>query len=272
MTSGLPIGPIPTISHTTALTFFVASAVGVVLVLSYAVYDYFARRSLLLFWCMLGSVFCNPVEPFWDALGALRFHEGNFWAFTMFPDLTPPVHYPWWAAFVYTYFSGVSLYVFFRMFENRVRLSTFWWFMLGQAVFNTLLEGVVITKAYDYYGEQPLRWGTDFPLYWVFTNYGEVLGAAVLLTLVRRYGSRASLAALVIAPSAFGAWELWTGWPVFATLNSDLGMGWRTLAAVVTAVISLSTLRVLADLMLGTKPVDTAEPALSDVGSATTQR
>lgn len=267
--SGIPVGPIPAISHNTALTFLIVSAVGAALVLAYAVYDYFARRSTLLLWCMLGSVFCNPVEPFWDALAGLRFHEGNIWAFTMFPDLVVPVDYPWWAAFVYTYFTGVSLYVFFRMFEKRVSPSTFWWFMLGQAVFNILLEGVVITAAYDYYGDQPLRWGTDFPLYWVFMNYGEVLGAAVLLTLVRRYGRRAVSAALVIAPSSFAAWELWTGWPVFATLNSDLGMGWRTAAAAVTAVIAIASLRVLADFMLGTKAVNEAGSSTADVAIST---
>jgi hypothetical protein len=72
--SGIPIGPVPTITYNTALTFLIVSAVGAVLVLSYTVYDYFARRSLLLFWCILGSILCNPVEPFWDALSGLRFH------------------------------------------------------------------------------------------------------------------------------------------------------------------------------------------------------
>jgi hypothetical protein len=192
----------------------------------------------------------------------------------MFPDLAVPVQYPWWSAFVYTYFTGVSLYVFYRMFEKRVRISTFWWFVLGFAVFNILLEGVVITSAYDYYGDQPLRWGTDFPLYWVFQNFGEVLGAAILLTLVRRYGRCAMAAALVIAPSSFAAWELWTGWPVFAALNSDLGMGVRTVAAMVTGAIALASLWVLADLMLGTRSVDEAEPApaLAKVGKQTPMR
>jgi hypothetical protein len=247
--SDLPIGAVGTISHTHAMVFLIASMACAGLVLAYAAYELVRRRSALLFYCLAGSLFCNVTEPFWDALGGLRFYDGNIVAYTMFPDLPVPVHYPWWAAFVYTYFTGVATYVFIRMFSANVRRSTFWWFMVGQAVFNTVLEGFVITGAYDYHGNQPWRFISDFPLWWVFANYGAVLAGAVIVAAVRRWGPRAALIALFVVPSSFAAWELWAGWPVYAALNSDLGSVGRNIAALMTAGICIATLWGIREFM-----------------------
>lgn len=264
--SGIPIGPVHTITHAHALTFLVVSMVCAALVLGYAVADLVRKRSALLFYCLAGSVFCNACEPIWDALGGLRFFDGNITAYTMFPDLPVPVHYPWWAAFVYTYFTGLATYVFIRMFQSNVRRRTFWLFMAGQAVMNIVLEGVIITSAYDYHGNQPWRILTDFPLWWVFANYGAVLAAAVIVTAVRRWGTRARLTAIFVIPSSFAAWELWAGWPVYAALNSDLGSVARNIAALMTAGICAVTLWAISDLMLARSAVALKEHPI-DVGA-----
>jgi hypothetical protein len=268
--SGDVIGPIPTISPQHAeVFFFVFGAIAVLVVLA-AIAESVRRRSPLMLICLIGSVLCNPVEPIWDALGKLRFHHGNYWAWTEFPDLAQPVQYPWWAAFVYTFFTGVTCYVFFRMFENRVKWSTYWLFVAGQAVMNIVLEGYVITSAYDYYGDQPWRIGSDFPLWWVFANFGELLGGALLALAVRRFGRRGYPLAIVLVPSSFAAWELWAGWPVFATLNMSVGPVWRDVAAVLTAAIAVGTIWVIGRLMLPAEQRVAALPEQRPIPSGAT--
>ena len=84
--SGDVIGPIPTISAQHAeVFFFVFGAIAVLVVLA-AIAESVRRRSPLMLICLVGSVLCNPVEPIWDALGKLRFHHGNYWAWTEFPE------------------------------------------------------------------------------------------------------------------------------------------------------------------------------------------
>lgn len=251
----LPIGDLGNISHAHALAFLYVSMAFAVAVLAFAVYDLVKRRSALLIYCLLGSVFCNVAEPFWDALGGLRFKEGNIWAYTMFPDLAVPVQYPIWAAFVYTYFTGVATYIFVRMFQADVKRSTYWWFIAGQAFWNIVLEGVVITSAYDYHGYHPWRFLTDFPLWWVFTNYGATLAGALIVVAMRNWGTRGQFAAIVIVPSAFAAWEMWTGWPMFAALNSGVGWLGTNVAAFLTAFISMGTLWAMYRLVNRTAPV-----------------
>lgn len=215
-------------------------------------------------YCILGSILCNPIEPIWEALGFLRFHPGNDLAFTMFHVQGTPVSYPWWAMFVYVLFSGVACYTFYRMYDSRPTRRTFWYCVAGQAVFNILLEGFIITSAYDYYGDHPWRWGSDFPLWWVFANFGEILSAAILIVAVRYWGKRAMALAIIVVPSSFAAWELWAGWPVYATLNMDVSMTVRNLSALLTAVIALATLWAIERIMLSRKvtelrPADEAE-------------
>lgn len=216
------------------------------LCLIWAIVKMIRGRSAVLLWCMLGSILCNPIEPSWDVLG----HLGSETAFTMFPDLDIPVHYPWWAALVYVEFSGLACYLFYLIFQKKISTRTFWWAMGGQAVMNIVLEGIVISPGYDYYGYHPWRFLTDFPLWWVFTNYGELLGGALLFLAVRRYGERGGLLAIVIVPSSFGAWELWTGWPVFTAINMDVHPVWPNLAALLTAVIAIGSIHVIRKVML----------------------
>lgn len=256
--AGIPIGDVGTITHGHALAFLYVSMAFAVAVLAFAVYDLVARRSALLIYCLLGSLFCNFAEPFWDALGGLRFKEGNIWAYTMFPDLPQPIHYPVWAAFVYTYFTGVATYIFARMFQSDITRKTFWWFVAGQAFWNIVLEGVVITSAYDYHGYHPWRFLTDFPLWWAFTNYGATLAGALIVVAMRQWGSRGQLSAILVVASSFAAWEMWAGWPMFAALNSDIGWLGCNAAAFLTAFISMGTLWAIYELMYRPKTVAAA--------------
>lgn len=50
------------------------------------------------------------------------------------------------------------------------------------------------------------------------------------------------MAAIFIVPAAFGAWELWSGWPIYAALNFDTGSVVKHFAALVSAAVTIATL------------------------------
>jgi hypothetical protein len=244
---------IPTISADRADTFVLVSGIVAGLFLLWALYSLTARRSPVLMLCLIGSVACNLNEPIWDVLGKLRFHSGNHVAWTEFGDLAQPVQYPYWAMLVYTGFAGVACYVFYLVFQTR-NWRLFGYCLLGQAVMNIVLEGFVITSAYDYYGSQPWRIGTDFPLWWVPVNYGELLGGALLALAVRRWGVRGSLLAVPIVPCAFSAWQLWAGWPTYATINLDVAGAWRDVAALSGVLIAAGSAWLIGRALLVPEP------------------
>jgi hypothetical protein len=217
---------------------------------AWALFELVWRRSPLLLLCLAGSVLSNPIEVFWDVLGHLRHAGGTPEAFTMFADLAVPVRYPVWAFLIYMGFSGVACFVFYRMLEKAPTRRVFIATMIGQAVMNIVLEGYVITFAYDYYGYQPWRFFGDFPAWWVPANYGELLGAAMLLQAVRWYGKSAQWLAIVIVPGSFAAWEMWAGWPMYWALNADLGWLATNVAAFATAGIGIGTIWAIGRFMV----------------------
>jgi hypothetical protein len=258
---------IPTISADRADAFFTVSAIVAGLFVLWALVELVWRRSPVLTLCLIGSVLCNLNEPIWDALGKLRFHEGNHIAWTQFPDLAQPVHYPYWAMFVYTGFGGVACYVFYKAFESR-SWQVFLGAVVGQAVMNIVLEGFIITSAYDYYGSQPWRIGTDFPLWWVPVNYGEMLGGFLLCLAIRHWGARGALTAIPLVPCAFSAWQLWAGWPTYATINMDIDGAWRDVAALSGVAIAAGSAYLMGKVLLdppARKSAPAAEPAREPV-------
>lgn len=201
----------------------------------------FRRRAVLLF-CCLGGVLCNAIEPFWDVLGHLHFNAGNTVVYQAFAQSAFPVNYPLWAVLLYVQFGGFQCWVFYLMLKNRASKRTFWTVAGWQVVANMIIEIPLINAhAYQYYGEQPLRF-LGFPLWWVFTNFGELLGAAVLMLLVKRFGPKAAASAIFVVPASFAAWEMWTGWPVYAALNLDTAPVLKLMAAVLTAAVAIATL------------------------------
>jgi hypothetical protein len=212
------------------------------LCLAIGLWEVATRRSAVLLACCVGGLGCNIIEPFWDQLGHLWFNAGNATAWTVFEHQAVAVHYPWWAVALYIQFGGFECWAFYLMFNHGATARTFWIFCGWQALCNLLIEIPLIqADVYQYYGEQPFRIA-EFPIWWVFTNFGEVLAAALLYWLVTRYGMRAVLAAIVLVPSAFGAWELWAGWPIYAALNFEASMPVKQGAALVAAAISVVTL------------------------------
>lgn len=202
------------------------------------------KRSALLLLCTIGAVFTPLIEPIWDVIGHLHFSSGAVVAFTAFPQLNFPIEYPVWSILAYVPFAGPTCWAFYLILRSRPSRRIFWGAVVGgQLVMNTVTEWVLIhTHGYQYYGDnQPLRvWG--FPLWWLATNFGELLGAVVMLLLINRYGKRAAALAVIVVPASFGAWEMWAGWPVYVALNNDVGTVVTTIAALVAFAIALATI------------------------------
>lgn len=138
------------------LTIYAIAICG--LISMFGFYNLIRDRSPLVIACLAGGLLCVPIEPRWDVIGYLHFSDGIHRAFTMFEQLDYPVHYPWWAVLVYVQFSGISAYIFFRMFQSGVQGQAFWLFIMAQFAMNIVVEVIYINlDAYQYYGDQPLR-------------------------------------------------------------------------------------------------------------------
>ncbi|WP_238304811.1 MULTISPECIES: hypothetical protein [Mycobacterium] len=214
-----------------------------------AVGEILLKRTAVLLFCCIGGIFCNAIEPFWDVMGHLNFNRGNTVVFQAFAQTAFPVDYPLWAVLLYIQFGGFQCWVFYLMLKRGAGRRTFWMVAGWQVIVNGLIEIPLINaKVYQYYGDQPFRL-FGFPLWWVFTNFGELLGAVVLYLLIKRFGNKAAAAAIFIVPAAFGAWELWAGWPVYAALNFDTSSAVKHFAALVSAAITMLTLWTFAKFM-----------------------
>lgn len=233
-------------TNTVVTWICIATAVACLIV---AVWEVIFRRSAVLLFCCVGGVFNNAIEPFWDVMGHLHFNTGNTVVFTAFAQTAFPVGYPLWAVLLYVQFGGFQCWVFYMMLKHGATARAFWAVAFWQVVVNAIIEIPLInTNVYQYYGEQPFRLA-GFPLWWVFTNFGELLGAVVLLLLIKRFGPKASVAAIFVVPASFGAWELWTGWPIYAVLNLDTNSFVKHGAALAVAAATLLTLLAFAKFM-----------------------
>jgi hypothetical protein len=237
------------------------SEIAVAVLVGLAVWEMVFLRSAVLLLCCIGGVFCNAVEPFWDMMGHLHFNTGNTVAFQAFAQATFPVNYPWWAVLLYIPFGGFQCWVFYLMITHAASKRGFLAVVSWQVLLNALIEIPLINaKVYQYYGQQPFRL-LGFPLWWVFTNFGEVLGAVVLVLMIKRFGPKGAISAVFIVPAAFGAWELWTGWPIFAALNLDTNIVVKHAAVLVSAAVSIATLWAFARLMPVLSPTTRLEPS-----------
>ncbi|MFC9556336.1 hypothetical protein ACFTWF_36575 [Rhodococcus sp. NPDC056960] len=244
-----------------ATTHDIALAVAIVvagLFLIYALYDFIRHRTPALLMCAVGGLLAALTEPFYGVLGLLNYREGNIMTFVMFNFRGDPT----WSTLLYPAFAGGSAYLFFQLFKSGSSKKEFWRAVAVVFGANLIIEiPLTALKLYDYYGPQPFQfYDGGFPLWWLFTNLGGIASGALLVVAERRFGTRGTLLAVPLIPSAFVAWEVWTGWPTFAALNLGGSVLWTTVAAVITAALSISTAWMVAEFMLP-KPHVTGEIA-----------
>lgn len=226
----------PAGTHQVVLTI---AAVVFGLWLLYGVVDFIRTRSPILLLCALGGLICALMETFWGVLGLLNYREGNLMSWIQFNFRGDPL----WSTLLYSAFAGGSAYLFYELRRRRAPIGQYWR-GIGVIIVSNLIIEIPLTalKLYDYYGNQPFQfYKGGFPFWWLFTNLGGIFSGVLLAIAVERFGIRATLLAVPLIPCAFGAWELWAGWPTFVVLTMGAPLFWTYVGAVVTIALSIGT-------------------------------
>lgn len=249
-----------TMPKTAELVFTVGGAIPLVIAILFAVRHLRSGQGPLLAFCLIGGLAASLFEPFVDVMGLVYLTEnGAIGTFTFLGRTMPlfvPLMYPW-------YIGGFA-YLTCRRFERGITTKGVFqlWgtFILG----NFLLEAPgLFTDVYNYYGNQPFNlWG--HPMWWGAANAFTALVAGAFVYGVRPYlGCGWGLAGVI--PLIFvseGLSNGGTGWPMYVTLNGDLGYGYTYASALVTVGL-------IAFLVWVISLVATRAPAAPDVGAAT---
>jgi hypothetical protein len=247
----LPVPQTEVLVTPTTSTVLLVIFVGVAaLIIAGGLYELVRYRSYLLLCCAAGGLLCNVIEPTWDQIGHLWWYRGVPTVWTAYEHAIHPTHYPVWCFVAYILYAGFDCYLFYLVFTRSFSRWTFWLAVGQQWIFACVFEITLINNGiFEYYGEQPGRL-FGFPVYWAFTNSGEIFAAAIMVAAIARFGRRGALLAVPIVPAAFAGWILWAGWPVFGALNINVGMPIKWLALVVCAVISVVSVYGLSTLRL----------------------
>ncbi|MCA1844720.1 MAG: hypothetical protein LC792_16315 [Actinobacteria bacterium] len=242
--SGTPVPPrqlaVPATAHAVVLA---GSALALALLVVLALRAWERDRSPVFLACLIGGGLCTVLEPFWDVLGLVYFRERGAPVLFTVAGRGMPV----WVYLAYHVYAGLSAYWFFRLFAGGATMARFWQVLGAVFCLNLFIEiPVTALSVYDYYGAQPFNL-TGFPLWWLFTNVGGgIVSGAVLARGGSLFAGRRALAAILLVPSAFGAWEIFAGWPTFAALSSGAGFGLTYPAALVTIAIAVTTASLIA--------------------------
>ncbi|MFI7195137.1 hypothetical protein ACIBQ0_35870 [Nocardia nova] len=207
--------------------------------LLYGVVDLIRTRSPILLLCAVGGLICALMETFWGVLGLLNYREGNVMSWMQFNFRGDPL----WSTLLYSAFAGGSAYLFYELRRRHAPIGQYWR-GIGVIIVSNLIIEIPLTalKLYDYYGNQPFQfYKGGFPFWWLFTNLGGIFSGVLIAIAVERFGVRATLLAVPLIPCAFGAWEMWAGWPTFVALTMGASLFWTYLGAVVTIALSVGT-------------------------------
>ncbi|MGQ4599622.1 hypothetical protein [Nocardia sp. R6R-6] len=205
----------------------------------YGVIDFIRSKSPILLLCAVGGLVCALMETFWGVLGLLNYREGNLMSWIQFNFRGDPL----WSTLLYSVFAGGSAYLFYDLRRRRAPRKQYWR-GIGVIIVSNLIIEIPVTalKLYDYYGNQPFQfYNGGFPFWWLFTNLGGIFSGVLIALAVERYGMRATLLAVPLIPCAFGAWEMWAGWPTFVALTMGASLFWTYLGAICTIVLSIGT-------------------------------
>jgi hypothetical protein len=210
-----------------------------VLFLSYALINWARVRSPVMLLIAIGGLIAALLEPFWGVLGLLNYRAGSMMSFTLFNTREIPV----FCTLLYSIYAGGTAYLFYKIVSAESTQKQFWTGIGMVFALNLTIE-IPLTglHLYDYYGAQPFQfYEGGFPLWWLFTNLGGIASGTILAKAVQRFGPRAAWIALPLIPSAFGAWEVWAGWPTFFALNYGGGLVMTYAAAFVTIGLAVAT-------------------------------
>lgn len=231
MLAALPQPPVDLSMPETAqalFTLFIFAPLGVMLV--FAVRMIVRDRDPLMLICIAGGAVAMLFEPIVDVLGLVWFPRENQWI--AFEAFGRPI--PLFVAFVYPWFVGGQGYLAYRRFARGIDLRSVFQLWATFAVCDVLLESPgVLADTYRYYGDQAFNpWG--FPFWWGWVNavMPLMVGALVLRLRPILGDGRKLLLLIPLVPMADGMANGGTAWPVWLTLNTELGMVWTHAGAI----------------------------------------
>jgi len=209
-------------------TLFIFAPLGAMVV--FAVRMLVRDRDPLMLICIGGGAIAMLFEPIVDVMGLVWFPRENQWiAFEVFDR---PI--PLFVAFVYCWFVGGQGYLAYRRFARGVDMRALFQLWVAFAVCDIVIESPgVLADTYRYYGDQPFNpWGLPFWWGWVNAVMPLMVGALVL-KLRPILGDGPKLLLLIpLVPMADGMANAATAWPIWLTLNTELGMVWTHAAAI----------------------------------------
>ncbi len=190
-------------------------------------------------------------EPFGDRLGMIWHASIGQWNLLHMYGHYVPV---WMFATYYWYCGGQTLFVIQRIRNGASSAEIwrlYWIFLAMDAVLELPL--LWVTDVYTYFGNQPFWWPPYLPLpaWYLVLNALLPLAAARAVLHILNFGKSGYLWLIPVAiPMSLFAIYGATAWPVWAALNSDVGMAGSYLGGVVTIALGLLAAHLLSAVHL----------------------
>ena len=212
---------------------------------------------------LAGGMLCIVWEPVVDVLGMCFFPRENQWVgLEIFGRPIPVMMYP-----VYSWFVGGQAFLVWHLMRKGMTRNQLWKFWLAVMAVNVVLETPgLLMDVYTYYGAQPFNpWG--LPLWWppVNSTMPIVAGYAIYKLAPHLTGARI-LGIIPLIPMADGVANAAIAWPVWLTLNTNLGMAATYPAAVVLFALAATVVWVMS---LG---LPEAAPAATESSTGTAEK
>jgi len=167
-----------------------------------------------------------------------------------------------------TFFGGIVLYT-LRQFEQGAPAKTLYISFICWMCIEWAWEPIPIHYGvWSYYGAQPFR-VLDFPLWWPPVNTVGAFSAAFLIWKVKKYLSGLSL--LAILPLVFSGdlmGNALVAWPLWITLNMDVGYEVTVPAGFLTLILCYLSLKIMVRLVTEERCLDTERSEHNPVAGA----
>lgn len=229
--------------QTPQLIFLVFVHIPFVVLLALAVRAYVKDRSVAPLFFLAGGAFATVFEPIVDVLGLCFFPREAQWV--GLEILGRPVPVFMWA--VYSWFIGGQAFLLWQAMRRGILTRRRLWQFWGIAwVVNAALElPGLLMHVYTYYGAQPFE-VFGFPLWWPAINATMPIAAAFAAHQLWPHLTGWRVLAIVpLVPMADGLINGAIGWPVWATLNTNVGYPGTYPAAMVTFALAAFTVWII---------------------------
>jgi hypothetical protein len=181
-----------------------------------------------------------------DILGLCYWTENGQW--TLYEAFGRQIPFITLGAYT-TFYGGVVLFT-LRQFEQGVAAKTLYLSFVGWMAMEWCWEPVPIHYGvWSYYGAQPFTF-LDFPMWWPPVNTIGAFAAAMLIWQIKPYLSGVSQLAivpLVLSGDLMG--NALVAWPLWVTLNMEVGYAITYPAGVLTLILCYLALKIMVQMV-----------------------